>query len=243
VSTVTPPSQGATGTRSLGRVSLSDLRAYRAAMASLRGGRETSARAFYGGVLRHQVLAKRPIWVGSETVIDGADRITVAPGGALRVGLGSFGLTSEHDNSVLRIRPGASMHVDGLVSLQRGIRIVVDSGRLSIGDGTNVNGLGTKILVADAVSIGAHSTVSWDVQILDNDFHTMTVGGVEQPSAAPVVIGDHVWIGTRAIVLKGVTVGDGAIVAAGAIVTKDVPAKAVVAGVPAKVVGSADSWN
>jgi acetyltransferase-like isoleucine patch superfamily enzyme len=219
-----------------------EFRGYRAAMRRLRSGQETSARAFYGGVLRHRVLARRSIWVGSHTVVEGAERITVSPGGALRVGLGSFGLTSEHDTSVIRVRDGASMHVDGVVSLQRGVRIVVDSGRLSIGHETNVNGLGTKILVADAITIGAGCTFSWDVQLLDNDFHTMTVGGVQQPSAAPIVIGDRVWVGTRAIVLKGVTIGDGAIVAAGAIVTKDVPANAVVAGIPAKVVGTADSW-
>jgi acetyltransferase-like isoleucine patch superfamily enzyme len=57
-----------------------------------------------------------------------------------------------------------------------------------------------------------------------------------------VVIGDRVWLGTRAVVLKGVTIGDGAVVAAGAVVTRDVPAGAVVAGVPARVVGRADSW-
>jgi len=60
----------------------------------------------------------------------------------------------------------------------------------------------------------------------------------DQPSqSAPVIIGDDVWIGASAIVLPGVTVGDGAIVAAGAVVTEDVPAAAIVAGVPAKVVG------
>lgn len=211
-------------------------------MRGLRSGQETSARAFYGGVVRHRVLARRAIWVGSRAVVDGAERISVSPGGALRVGLGSFGLTSEHDTSVIRVRKDASMHIDGVVSLQRGVRIVVDSGRLSIGHETNVNGLGTKILVADAITIGAGCTFSWDVQLLDNDFHTMTVDGKQQPSSAPIVIGDRVWVGTRAIVLKGVTIGDGAVVAAGAIVTKDVPAGAVVAGIPAKVIGSADSW-
>jgi tetrahydrodipicolinate N-acetyltransferase len=237
-----PREIGAAAAVSLRRVPLDEFRGYRAAMRGLRGGQETSLRAFYSGVLRHRVLARRAIWVGSHTVVDGADRITVSPGGALRVGLGPFGLTSEHDTSVIRVRPGAALHCEGVVSLQRGIRIVVDSGRLSIGHETNVNGLGTKILVADSVTIGAGCTFSWDVQILDNDFHTMTVGGVQQPSAAPIVIGDRVWVGTRAIVLKGVTIGDGAIVAAGAIVTKDVPAGAVVAGIPAKAVGSADSW-
>ena len=228
---------------------MTDLQDYRKAMQDLRSSGETSARAFYGGVLRHQVVPKlrgqrtQPIWIGSRTVLTGAERITVSEGGALRIGLGSFGLSSEDDTSVVRVREGASLHCEGVVSLQRGVRVVVDGGRLTIGHGTNVNGVGTKILCAQGITIGAFCTFSWDVQVLDNDFHAITVDGVERPSAAPVVIGDRVWVGTRAVVLKGVTIGDGAVVAAGAVVSKDVPAGAVVAGVPAKVVGHADSWQ
>jgi acetyltransferase-like isoleucine patch superfamily enzyme len=220
---------------------MSEFREYRGLMRALRGGRETSARAFYAGVLRHRLLHRRAIWVGSRTVLEGADRVEVADGGALRVGLGPFGLTSEHDHSVIRVRPGARFTVGGVVSLQRGVRIVVDAGELAIGHNTNVNGL-TKILVAESVRIGRDCTFSWDVQILDNDFHTITVDGEPKPAKAPIVIGDRVWVGTGAIVLKGVTVGDGAIVAARAVVTKDVPRNAIVAGCPASVVGKADSW-
>ena len=54
--------------------------------------------------------------------------------------------------------------------------------------------------------------------------------------SAPMIIKDNVWIGMSAIILKGVTIGEGAIVAAGAVVTRDVPAHAIVAGVPAKVI-------
>ena len=220
---------------------MSDFRAYRDAMRGLRRSRETSARAFYGGVVRHRLLGKRDIWIGSTTVLDGAERVEVTPGGALRVGLGPFGLTSEHDTSVIRVRPGARLVVDGIVSLQRGVRVVVDGGELRIGHETNVNGL-TKILCAESVRIGRGCTLSWDVQVLDNDFHAITAGGVTRPSVAPVVIGDRVWVGTRALVLKGVTIGDGAVVAAGAAVTRDVPAGTVVAGVPATVVATVDSW-
>ena len=224
-------------------MSLGELRAYRGAMRSLRGCGETSARAFYGGVLRHQVLHRRPIWVGSKTVVDGADRITFADGGALRVGLGSFGLTGSDDLSVIRVREGAELHCAGVVGLQRGIRVVVDGGRLSIGHGTNVNGLGTKLLCKESVTIGAGCTLSWDVQVLDNDFHAMTVGGTERPSTAPVTIGDRVWIGTRVIVLKGVTIGDGAVIGAGSVVVSDVPSGVVAVGSPARVVGTVDSWR
>lgn len=53
---------------------------------------------------------------------------------------------------------------------------------------------------------------------------------------APIVIGNNVWIGSRAVVLPGVTIGDGAIVAAGAVVSRDVPPNVIVGGVPAKVI-------
>lgn len=54
----------------------------------------------------------------------------------------------------------------------------------------------------------------------------------------PIHIGHHVWIGTGAIVLQGVKIGDGAVVAAGAVVTKDVPPNVIVGGVPAKIIGN-----
>jgi tetrahydrodipicolinate N-acetyltransferase len=220
----------------------SQFREYEGAMRGLRRSRETSARAFYGGLLRHRLLARRDIWIGSRTVLDGAGRVIVQPGGALRIGLGPFGLTSEHDVSVVRVRESARFAVDGIVSLQRGVRIVVDGGELRIGHATNVNGL-TKILVAESVRIGSGCTLSWDVQILDHDFHAITVGGVTRPSTKPVVIGNRVWVGARALILKGVEVGNGSVVGAGAVVTRDVPPGTIVAGMPARVVGKVDSWS
>jgi tetrahydrodipicolinate N-acetyltransferase len=231
------PRSAATFARGFGR----DLREYAGHLRAGRPARETSARAFVAG-LRYPLAHRQPIWIGSRTVLDGAERVEFAPGAALRIGLGPFGLSSEHDTSVVRIRPEGRLRCDGAVSLQRGVRVVVDGGLLSIGHGTNVNGF-AKILVRERVSIGAGCTLSWDSQILDNDFHPITVGGVEQPVTAPVVLGDHVWVGTAAIILKGVTIGDGSVVAAGAVVTKDVPPKSIVAGSPARVVGAVDSWR
>jgi acetyltransferase-like isoleucine patch superfamily enzyme len=219
---------------------VSDAREYWRQVSRLAPARETSRWSFLSGLARH---GRRGIWIGSPTVLDGAERIRLTrPGSALRIGLGDFGLTSTADTSVIRVRPGGGFEVDGLVSLQRGARVVVDSGVLRIGHATSINGLG-KILVAERVTIGSGCTVSWEVQILDNDFHRMTVAGEERPSVAPVTIGDRVWIGTRAVILKGVTIGDGAVVAAGSVVTKDVPPGTVAAGVPARPVGSVDSWR
>jgi len=63
---------------------------------------------------------------------------------------------------------------------------------------------------------------------------------LEPPSATPVIVEDNVLIGANAVVLEGVRIGEGAVVAAGAIVTKDVPAGVVVAGSPAKVIKKRD---
>ena len=62
--------------------------------------------------------------------------------------------------------------------------------------------------------------------------------GVTRP--APIVLGKKVWVGSNATILQGVTIGDNAIVAAGAVVTKDVPANAIVGGVPARVIKRID---
>ena len=91
------------------------------------------------------------------------------------------------------------------------------------------------------ISIGPNSLIADFVTIRDAD-HTFDLPGVplrNQPTAAsPVVVGADVWLGHAVTVLRGVTIGDGAIVAAGAVVTKDVPPNAIVGGVPARIIGA-----
>jgi acetyltransferase-like isoleucine patch superfamily enzyme len=219
-----------------------DLGDYWRVLRPLRRDKEASVRAFIGGYVRYRRRFKRNIWVGSPAVIEDARLIEIRPESVLRIGLGPFGLSSRHDVTVVRVRPGGRLVINGVVSLQRGVRIVVDQGTLEIGPGTNINGF-AKILVNSSVTIGAGCTLAWDAQILDSDFHAVIANGSERPSVAPIVIGDKVWVGTRALILKGVTIGDGAVVAAGAVVTKDVPARSIVAGTPARVIGQVEDWT
>ncbi|MDW4551039.1 sugar O-acetyltransferase [Defluviimonas sp. D31] len=96
---------------------------------------------------------------------------------------------------------------------------------------------GCVVLDSAPVSIGAHSMLGPGVHIYCADHHRDPARrreGIER--ALPVTVGVDVWIGGGAILLPGVTLGDGAIVAAGAVVTRDVPAGARVAGVPARPV-------
>jgi acetyltransferase-like isoleucine patch superfamily enzyme len=118
---------------------------------------------------------------------------------------------------------------------------VTARGRLEVGDATFFHA-DVRIIVRKSVTIGASCAVGWDVLIMDTDEHPLAVGGEPRDPTAPVTIGDHVWIGARAAILKGVNIGDGAVVAAQSVVTRDVPPRALVAGSPAKVVRQDVSW-
>lgn len=85
------------------------------------------------------------------------------------------------------------------------------------------------------LEIGNHVDIASEVMIWtsQHDIHSPTMDPIE----AKVTIGDYVFIGPRAIILPGVSIGEGAVVAAGAVVTKDVEPKQIVAGVPAKPIG------
>lgn len=93
-----------------------------------------------------------------------------------------------------------------------------------------------EILIGDRVLIGAN------VLICDGDHHPLSAAlraSGAPGDSAPVRIADDVWLGVNVVVLKGVTIGAGAVVAANALVCDDVPAGAVVAGVPARIVAQA----
>lgn len=107
-----------------------------------------------------------------------------------------------------------------------------------IGEGTWI-GAFTVIDGSGGLSIGRGCDVSSGVHIYTHSSVKRCVSGRAYPDVdrAPVVIGDHVFIGANAVVNMGVTIGESAVIAAGAVVTGDVPPFTVVAGVPARPIG------
>jgi acetyltransferase-like isoleucine patch superfamily enzyme len=138
--------------------------------------------------------------------------------------------------------PLPSVHNLGRIEVENcafysGVRIECwRGGLIRIGNGTYLN-RGTEIVAARQVTIGHDCKIARDVIIMDTDQHALPH---RELVAEPVTIGDRVWIGARAIILKGVHVGDDAVVAAGSVVTKPVPARSVVGGVPARVLSTTD---
>lgn len=108
---------------------------------------------------------------------------------------------------------------------------------LSIG---NRSGIGLNARIQGPVSIGDHVMMGPEVHIYtrNHDFSRRDIPMIDQGDtiSEPVIIGDDVWIGARSIILPGVTVGNGAIIAAGSVVTKSVAPYTIVGGNPAKLI-------
>ncbi len=150
----------------------------------------------------------------------------------------------------VKIGPGVRLSGPGTYLLHPGSSIKKDC-RLYVGPGATLEmqrgsnlGARTIVNVAKSLVLEQDARVSWQVQLLDTDFHTIVDdAGDSRPGTAPVHIGRRALIGTGSMILKGVTVGAGAVVGAGSVVTRDVLPGAVVAGNPARVVGTVRDWR
>ena len=131
-------------------------------------------------------------------------------------------------------------------------------GRITVGDGVFINS-GTMVISRSSIEIGNAVTIAWGCTIYDHDSHSMlysdrvadhnqqlidfsgngniiTNKNWSTVSTAPIKICDYAWLGFDVLVLKGVTIGEGAVIGAKAVVTKDVPPWTIAAGNPARVV-------
>ena len=171
-------------------------------------------------------------WLGVEqarsAVVFGLPQIKRAPDAVIRLGRNVQLISSS-------VR-AASATLAGPVRLAA----LSDTAQIILEDNVGLNG--TSITARSRkIRIGAGTIVAPNAAIMDSDFHALWPPELRQTSPdfdgdADVTIGKNVWIGMRAIILKGVTIGDGAVVAAGSVVTSDVAANTMVGGVPAKLI-------
>jgi acetyltransferase-like isoleucine patch superfamily enzyme len=152
-----------------------------------------------------------------------------------------------------QVRGRVTVHNGGRITLGRKVRLygeqvpvelaALPGAEVSIGDRTAINA-GTSICAHRSVRIGANCGIGNYTLIMDTDFHI--VGDYEQvrvPEPSPVVIGDNVWIAARSVVMKGVTIGDGAVVCAGSVVVTNVAPNTMVGGSPARLIKKLDPPN
>jgi acetyltransferase-like isoleucine patch superfamily enzyme len=134
------------------------------------------------------------------------------------------------DNVALNSYPGGDIYKTGLCTY-------LDSAEIKIGNNCILNG--TMIHARNKVIIGDNCMFASTV-IVDNNSHNLstdaTIRRTGKIADSPVIIGNNVWVGMHSIILKGVHIGDNAIVAAGSIVTHDVPSNVLVGGNPANII-------
>jgi len=161
-----------------------------------------------------------------------------------------FALGSGTEVLPWRIRGARRCHLTiGNDSLMKGNLVFEkENASLSIGDRCFI-GKGLVSIAAD-IEIGDDVMLSWGVTITDHNSHSLKFSGRQfdvlnwhsghkdwsMVDIQKVVVEDKAWIGFNAILLKGITIGEGAIVGAGSVVTKDVPPFTIVAGNPAKII-------
>lgn len=108
-------------------------------------------------------------------------------------------------------------------------------GRLLIGEKVFIN-YGTNISAHQLVQIGAGCAIGQYAIMMDCDFHTPGLADEGHGTPKPIVLEENVWLGARVVVLKGVTIGSGTVVAAGSVVNKSLPPRVIAGGVPARVI-------
>jgi acetyltransferase-like isoleucine patch superfamily enzyme len=149
----------------------------------------------------------------------------------------------------LRITLGARVSLDGeLVWMAAGGG---SPKTLIIGDDSGI-GFGTELIVGDSIKIGRHVMISTRVALMGYDGHPLDPyararrEGPGREGVGPITIEDYAWIGSRSVIMKGVTIGRGAVVAMGSVVKMSVPELTVVSGNPARVVWQVappDGWQ
>lgn len=133
----------------------------------------------------------------------------------------------------------AGVSIGKASAVHMGVRFFEPKG-ISIGDDTII-GYRTFLDGRETLKIGNHTDIASEVMIYNSE-HNLESTGFEAISDK-VEIGDYVFIGPRSIIMPGVKVGKGAVIAGGAVVTKDVPDFAIVGGVPAKIIGERKNKN
>lgn len=178
----------------------------------------------------------------------------------MKISIGKSTIVQENSHFVLRDPKEERKYVEIGESSLVDCDFFVENhkGYIGVGDRVHIGG-NTKIISVNSVIIGNDVTIAWDCTIYDHNSHSIhwkermsdTVTEIndlmetgdfvrnknwEVVESKPIVIKDKAWLGFNVTVLKGVTIGEGAIIGACSVVTKDVPPYTVVAGNPAKIV-------
>jgi acetyltransferase-like isoleucine patch superfamily enzyme len=185
------------------------------------------------------VLVSHRVWLkelGGNLIIDGSRP------GLVKIGFGNVGIFDRKNaRSIWEV--SGTVQFNGRASLGHGCKISA-RGTVVFGDGVNITAE-SGIVAHRKVYIGRNALISWGVLIMDTDLHVIRDEGHNVLNAPKeIVIGDRVWIGCNVLVLKGVQIANGIVVAAGTTLTRSVSEEhCCVAGSPPRIVRRNITWD
>jgi acetyltransferase-like isoleucine patch superfamily enzyme len=184
-------------------------------------------------------LQGKRIVADPRVVIVGFKRIETD--GILQIGLSGAGFMGNKDRTILRV--GGRLKVGSRFWIGKGCRIAVGSKAELVFSGNGYINSNTTIVAMNRIEIGRGCAISWNVQLVDDDFHTLKYEGRVLRSGG-IVIGDNVWICCNAVILNGSRIPRGSVVAAGAVVSSAFSEENVlIAGNPARIVKREIMWE
>jgi acetyltransferase-like isoleucine patch superfamily enzyme len=138
----------------------------------------------------------------------------------------------------------STLEIHGNVSLYPGVLIYAVNAHIIIRNNTKMNG-GVELISLKKIDIGEGCLFAEGIIVRDNDGHKFSTDKTTSTELdnKEVIIGNHCWIGQRAMILKGTTLNDNVVVGAGAVVSGNFPSGVAVAGIPAKVIKENISWG
>lgn len=205
-----------------------------------RKGKKEIIDFFKGNIFKSMYLSSKTtgivnVYRNVEMKVSSSSKIEVLK----KLGIGRSVDYTGHLKTTFMLKDNSNIKVNGKFYIYTGCKVIVrENASLILGNGSFIN-VDSKIYCKEKIEIGDNTFIGEEVIIRDTDEHTIN----DTINTKPIKIGNNVWIGMRCIILKGVTIGDGAIIASGSIVTKDVPDHTLVGGNPAKIIKHNVSWK
>jgi acetyltransferase-like isoleucine patch superfamily enzyme len=164
--------------------------------------------------------------------------------GMIKIGLRSIPMFNHSLSykTLFRLAKGPETIFRGKFEIYNGTKIT-SGGKLSFGNNFVIIG-NSSIICDNQIDFGNDFLMSWECQLLDNDFHKVIIDGIKKLVQEPIQIGNKVWIRHHVIIKKGVKISDNSVVSYGSVVTKKFNKPNVLIGsVPAKIIKNNVSWE
>lgn len=163
--------------------------------------------------------------------------------GMIKIGIDSLPMFKKRlgYKSLFRLTHNSNVIFRGKANFNNGVRIT-SGGHLDFGNDFAITG--PCLIVCDnEIQFGDNTLISWECQIMDNDFHNIIINQNQKSSLGNISIGNNVWIGSRVIVNKGCWIPDNCVIASGSLVNKKFDkSNLLIGGVPAKIIKDNIEW-